>query len=70
VSVHGFSNRQERLTDERRKSVFAPSQELSLDDFLPQMDHEGGHVKLQIADWSGLPDDPVPAIGNEAESCH
>ena len=41
----------------RRKSVFAPSQELSLDDFLPQMDHDGRHVKLQIADWSGLPDD-------------
>jgi RNA polymerase sigma-70 factor, ECF subfamily len=41
----------------RRKSVFAPSQELSLDDFLPPMDHEDGHVKLQIADWSGLPDD-------------
>ena len=40
----------------RRKSVFAPSQELSLDDFLPAMDHEGGHGKLQIADWSGLPD--------------
>lgn len=41
----------------RRKSVFAPSRELSLDDFLPQMDHAGGQVKLQIADWSGLPDD-------------
>ena len=41
----------------RRKSAFAPSQELSLDDFLPRMDHEGRHVKLQIADWSGLPDD-------------
>jgi RNA polymerase sigma-70 factor (ECF subfamily) len=40
----------------RRKSVFAPSQELSLDDFLPAMDHEGGHVKLQIADWSRVPD--------------
>jgi RNA polymerase sigma-70 factor, ECF subfamily len=40
----------------RRKSVFAPSQELSLDDFLPHMGHEGRHVKLQIADWSGLPD--------------
>ena len=40
----------------RRKSVFAPSQELSLDDFLPAMDREGGHGKLQIADWSGLPD--------------
>ena len=43
----------------RRKSVFAPSQELSLDDFLPAMDHEGGHGKLQIADWSGLPDRQV-----------
>ena len=41
----------------RRKSVFAPSQELSLDDFLPRMDHTGRHVKLQIADWSGLPED-------------
>lgn len=43
----------------RRKSVFAPSQELSLDDFLPQMDHDGRHIKLQIADWSGLPDDQL-----------
>jgi RNA polymerase sigma-70 factor (ECF subfamily) len=43
----------------RRKSVFAPPQELSLDDFLPQTDHEGRHVKLQIADWSGLPEDQV-----------
>jgi RNA polymerase sigma-70 factor (ECF subfamily) len=23
------------------------------------MDREGGHVKLQIADWSGLPDDQL-----------
>ena len=43
----------------RRKSVFAPSQELSLDDFLPAMEHEGGHAKLQIADWSRLPDRQV-----------
>jgi RNA polymerase sigma-70 factor (ECF subfamily) len=43
----------------RRRSVFAPSHELSLDDFLPQMDHEGSHVKLQIADWSVLPDDQL-----------
>jgi RNA polymerase sigma-70 factor, ECF subfamily len=41
----------------RRKSAFAPARELSLDDFLPRMDHEGRHVKLQIADWSGLPED-------------
>ncbi len=40
----------------RRKSVFAPAQELSLDEFLPAMNHENGHPKLQIADWSGLPD--------------
>ena len=40
----------------RRKSIFAPSRELSLDDFLPAMDHEGGREKLQIADWSRLPD--------------
>jgi RNA polymerase sigma-70 factor, ECF subfamily len=43
----------------RRKSVFAPSQELSLDDFMPAIDHQGGHAKLQIADWSGLPDRQV-----------
>jgi len=36
----------------RRKSVFAPSTELSLDGFLP--DH-----KLEIADWSDLPDRQV-----------
>jgi RNA polymerase sigma-70 factor (ECF subfamily) len=40
----------------RRRSVFAPSQELSLDDFLPEMHHDAGHARLQIADWSGLPD--------------
>jgi RNA polymerase sigma-70 factor (ECF subfamily) len=40
----------------RRKSVFAPSHELSLDDFMPAIDHQDGHGKLQIADWSGLPD--------------
>ena len=40
----------------RRKSVFAPSQELSLDGFLPAMNHAGGHAKIEIADWSRLPD--------------
>lgn len=40
----------------RRKSVFAPARELSLDDFLPSMERNGGGVKLQIADWSRLPD--------------
>ena len=43
----------------RRKSVFAPSRELSLDEFLPAMNGERGHFKLQIADWSALPDDMV-----------
>jgi RNA polymerase sigma-70 factor (ECF subfamily) len=43
----------------RRKSVFAPAQELSLDDFLPTLDRDGGRVKIQIADWSGLPDRQV-----------
>ena len=40
----------------RRKSVFAPARELSLDDFLPVMDRAGGHAKIEIADWSRLPD--------------
>jgi len=39
----------------RRKSVFAPSRELSLDEFLPAMGNVGNH-NLQIADWSALPD--------------
>ncbi len=43
----------------RRKSAFAPSQEISLDEFLPAMDHQGGHAKIQIADWSRLPDRQV-----------
>ena len=40
----------------RRKSVFAPAQELSLDDFLPHQDQDDGR-RLEIADWSALPDD-------------
>ena len=40
----------------RRMSVFAPQNELSLDEFLPAMEREAGQVKLQIADCSGLPD--------------
>lgn len=41
----------------RRKSVFAPVRELSLDDYLPAVDGDGEHRHLQIADWSALPDD-------------
>jgi RNA polymerase sigma-70 factor (ECF subfamily) len=43
----------------RRKSVFAPTQELSLDDFMPHSTGDGEQRKLEIADWSALPDDQV-----------
>jgi RNA polymerase sigma-70 factor, ECF subfamily len=43
----------------RRKSVFAPAQELSLEEYMPYFDEHGGERKLQIADWSALPDDLV-----------
>ncbi len=43
----------------RRKSVFAPAQELSLEDFLPHSQDDGGGRKLEIADRSALPDDQV-----------
>jgi RNA polymerase sigma-70 factor (ECF subfamily) len=43
----------------KRRSVFAPTQELSLDDFLPHSHQDGGARKLDIADWSALPDDQV-----------
>lgn len=42
----------------RRRSVFAPTQELSIEDFLPQTGQDGGR-RLEIADWSALPDDQV-----------
>jgi RNA polymerase sigma-70 factor (ECF subfamily) len=40
----------------RRKSVFAPDRELSLDELLPVRNSENGRMKLEIADWSALPD--------------
>jgi RNA polymerase sigma-70 factor (ECF subfamily) len=43
----------------RRKSVYAPTHELSLDDLLPAFEGEGERRKLQIADWSALPDSQV-----------
>jgi RNA polymerase sigma-70 factor, ECF subfamily len=43
----------------RRKSVFAPSRELSLDEFMPAADGSGEERRLQIADWSNLPEDEV-----------
>ncbi len=41
----------------RRKSVFAPTQELSLEEFLPHTTGDGGGRKLEIADWSALPEE-------------
>ncbi len=43
----------------RRRSVFAPKakQEISLDSLMPAKRTDGGHLKLEIADWSRLPED-------------
>lgn len=43
----------------RRKSVFAPVRELSLDEFLPVTRQDGEHRHIEIADWSQLPEDQV-----------
>ncbi len=43
----------------RRKSVFAPAQELSLDELMPVAGKEDGRRKLEIADWSALPETEV-----------
>jgi RNA polymerase sigma-70 factor (ECF subfamily) len=43
----------------RRKSVFAPAQELSLDALMPAPGQGSGERKLEIADWSNLPDTQV-----------
>jgi RNA polymerase sigma-70 factor (ECF subfamily) len=40
----------------RRKSIFAPARELSLDEFLPSKHQNGDQVRIEIADWSALPD--------------
>ena len=40
----------------RRKSVFAPARELSLDEFMPSKHQDGEQVRIEIADWSALPD--------------
>jgi len=39
----------------RRKSIFAPAHELSLDELMPSRD-SGSPAKLQIADWSRIPE--------------
>ncbi len=40
----------------RRKSQFAPARELSLDEFMPAKAGNGDAVRIEIADWSALPD--------------
>lgn len=41
----------------RRKSVFAPSEEISIDSLRPSWKDEGGTRTLDIADWHQLPDE-------------
>lgn len=41
----------------RRKSKFAPDHELSLDELMPTFRQDGGERKMEIADWSALPDE-------------
>ena len=43
----------------RRKSVFAPDRELSLEEFIPSQDGKGQHRHIEIADWSRLPEDEL-----------
>lgn len=41
----------------RRKSIFAPARELSLDELKPRKLGEGDTGAIEIADWSSLPED-------------
>ena len=43
----------------RRRSVFAPPHELSLEQFLPARNETDDGFKIEIADWSRLPDDQL-----------
>jgi RNA polymerase sigma-70 factor (ECF subfamily) len=43
----------------RRKSIFAPQQEVSLDELMPARGTSGDPMKIEIADWSGIPEDEV-----------
>jgi len=43
----------------RRRSVFAPERELTLEELGPRFDGEGESRALEIADWSRLPDEEV-----------
>lgn len=41
----------------RRKSIYAPEEEISLDQLMPTHGSDGGERRMQIADWSALPED-------------
>lgn len=43
----------------RRKSIYAPQQEVSLDELMPARGNSGDPMKIEIADWSGIPEDEV-----------
>ena len=43
----------------RRKSIYAPQQEVSLDELMPASRTGGYPMKIEIADWSGLPEDEI-----------
>jgi len=43
----------------RRKSVYAPDRELSLDELMPRWKQQDGERRLEIADWSRLPEDAL-----------
>ncbi len=40
----------------RRRSVFAPRHELSLEELMPSSEWRDGERRLEIADWKNLPD--------------
>lgn len=40
----------------RRKSAFAPSEELSLEELMPRLTDDGQLRRLEIADWSAVPE--------------
>jgi RNA polymerase sigma-70 factor (ECF subfamily) len=43
----------------RRRSVFAPGEEISLDEVRPAFRDDGRERKLELADWSALPENNV-----------
>jgi RNA polymerase sigma-70 factor, ECF subfamily len=40
----------------RRKSIFAPEEEISLDQLMPSFRQDGSERKIEIADWTSLPE--------------